>query len=1189
MTDARRLQEVGILPPAEDLTWTDETSLQETLSKLQERGWITPYQSRLILAERDGELRVGNYVILDRIGEGGMGQVFLACSVSNPTERVVLKTILAGTQQRQDREARLLMSLRHSCIVPAIDYFTESSSRDSERSWLVMQWLAGPDLAAWSRQHGPAGRDSELTRKVVCWMWQAARGLAAAHEAGIIHRDIKPSNLILDENQNVKVTDFGIARHLASELSLQMTATGQLLGTTDFMAPEQAKSASKVDGRADLYSLGCTLFFLLEGRTPYVANNVVNMLVQHAEAPLPSLSNLVDRHDRRWLQVLIHTLIAKEPSNRLESARELANCVRSFLSGQHRLPLVRVRLGMQRVTRARRSSLSKLLPAGFRQATPWYRPIRRSYQRSPVAYFGGLVFLLIAAMMCIGYQYGRSNAGKIAAGSRAVSDSSIVVSVKERVGTQAPQRRAATIEDALVPAADLIASGQWEWRVDSNLGAPINSVSREGSGSMAPDGKSLFFASNREGGHGNQDLWMVTRPNVGSAWSDAINLGNPINTPDHESHPSLADDGKHLSFTRRTTGGSRTFFASRSPTAESWSEPVAYEENSKNEHSSFLTSDGLTMLVSSPTRGGNGLFGRDLWIKRRGSLVSAWEKTTLMPEPINTNLDEIAGTISNDGRLLIVERMTSDLKVASQIWMSTRSDWDSSWLEPKLIETIEIDATQSLNPHLTSDGRSFLYSTSRPDGLGSRDIWLARLVRKSQVANGSQAEQPTAEREAKGFALSFDGNQDYVAIPSLFRDPRDSATLELWCTPLGPETGVLLSGGTSLIAMGASPRNGSWYRGAVFDDDRYRLAYGGNLMDQHRVHLAVVWSDQTLIFFQQGKRFGRSLAKDFAHHGHLRWQPYAGFVIGGLLDSEGNIIRDTTGSFDGTIDELRISNGARYTKEFSPVEHFEMDEHTEALFHFNEGRGSELVDSSGNGHHGRIVGAQWVNVGGTAIANLLQRDEPTVASKTVEPEKTDDVIPPDPASIIPAELPSAPEVAIGQGEWVSLFDGETLDGWESPQDVWSVVDGAIKGNGSYTPLFLQIPVGDFELRAEVKINRDGNSGVFFYFDRSHKYDATSDPPHEIQIVGSAKRMSGNWLTGSYWARAAVEVNRIQDDEWFTMHIRADGSRVNVKINGQQVLDHPLDVVAPQEPTRLGLQCQGSETVVWFRNLQLKRL
>ncbi len=340
MTDARRLQQAGILPQAEDLTWTDERSLQETLPKLQDRGWITPFQSRLILAGRDGELRVGNYVILDRIGEGGMGQVFLARKVSDPAARVVLKTILAGTQQRQDREARLLMSLRHSCIVPAIDYFTESNSRDGERSWLVMQWLAGPDLAAWSRQHGPAGRDRELTRKVVRWMWQAARGLAAAHEVGIIHRDIKPSNLILDEKQNVKVADFGIARHLASELSLQMTATGQLLGTTDFMAPEQAKSASKVDRRADLYSLGCSLFFLLEGQSPYRASDPVSMLVQHAEAPPPKLTHIANRFDRDWLSRLIHWLLAKDPQDRPRDAHEAASFLKGFVSGRYRLPIL---------------------------------------------------------------------------------------------------------------------------------------------------------------------------------------------------------------------------------------------------------------------------------------------------------------------------------------------------------------------------------------------------------------------------------------------------------------------------------------------------------------------------------------------------------------------------------------------------------------------------------------------------------------------------------------------------------------------------------------------------------------------------------------------------------------------------------------------------------------------------------
>ena len=171
--------------------------------------------------------------------------------------------------------------------------------------------------------------------KAVDCILQAARGLQYAHERGAIHRDVKPGNLLLDSQGIVKILDMGLVRFSEDETEIavtydeRLTLPGQILGTPEYMSPEQADDTHETDGRADIYSLGCTLHFLLTGNAPYTGDSVVTILLGHASKPIPSLCTARDDVPDQ-LDAVFKTMLAKEPDDRQQSMSELIDQLESL-------------------------------------------------------------------------------------------------------------------------------------------------------------------------------------------------------------------------------------------------------------------------------------------------------------------------------------------------------------------------------------------------------------------------------------------------------------------------------------------------------------------------------------------------------------------------------------------------------------------------------------------------------------------------------------------------------------------------------------------------------------------------------------------------------------------------------------------------------------------------------------------
>jgi serine/threonine protein kinase/WD40 repeat protein/tetratricopeptide (TPR) repeat protein len=286
-------------------------------------GKLTPYQAAAIYQKTSRGLLIGNYLILDKLGQGGMGVVFKA--THRRLGRVGALKILPPSFARDQsavmrfrREVEAAGRVKHPNLVAAVD-----ADEDRGVHFLVMEYVDGRDLDRIVADRGPM----PVNEAVDC-MIQAARGLEAAHAQGIIHRDIKPGNLMLDASGTVRVLDLGLARIVDATNPFNKTAAGRLtqsgmyMGTIDYMAPEQAEDSHRVDHRADIYSLGCTLFYLLTGREPFPEATVLKRMVAHMERPAPSLR--ASRPDvPLGIESAYQKMMAKRPEDRPASMTEV--------------------------------------------------------------------------------------------------------------------------------------------------------------------------------------------------------------------------------------------------------------------------------------------------------------------------------------------------------------------------------------------------------------------------------------------------------------------------------------------------------------------------------------------------------------------------------------------------------------------------------------------------------------------------------------------------------------------------------------------------------------------------------------------------------------------------------------------------------------------------------------------------
>jgi serine/threonine protein kinase len=307
------LRAAGLLPPE-----------PSKLAGLMVRdGVLTHFQAEQFLLGKWRRFTVGKYKVLERLGAGGMGSVFL-CEHKLMRRRVAVKVLPSAKAddpaalERFYLEARAVAALDHPNIVRAYDI-----DQDDKLHFLVMEHVDGASLQEIVKRSGPLD-----PVRAAHYVRQAALGLQHAHEAaGIVHRDIKPGNILVDRNGVVKILDMGLALFFHEDAeSITRKYDENVLGTADYLAPEQALNSHEVDIRADIYSLGATFYYCLTGRTPFADGSVAQKLIWH-QTRLPKPVKVVRPDVPDGLVAVLEKAMAKDPAQRYPTPQAMAEAL----------------------------------------------------------------------------------------------------------------------------------------------------------------------------------------------------------------------------------------------------------------------------------------------------------------------------------------------------------------------------------------------------------------------------------------------------------------------------------------------------------------------------------------------------------------------------------------------------------------------------------------------------------------------------------------------------------------------------------------------------------------------------------------------------------------------------------------------------------------------------------------------
>ena len=326
LVEAERLKEATA-------PWSDASGpLPEELPRaLIDAGLITDWQLRQLQKGKHRGYFLGQYKLLQELGKGGMSSVYLAEHTAMhlpvaikvlPLKRVDQKSY----KQRFEREAHASFRLNHPNIARATNF-----DHQGDLYYIVLDFIEGTDLYKKVKESGPLP-----VKEALEYIKQAALGLQYAHEEGLVHRDIKPANLMLDKRGTIKILDLGLA--LGSDDDEDGNLTKQhdekVLGTADYLAPEQAKNSHAADPRSDIYSLGCTLYFLIVGRAPFAKGSVVERIKAHWNEPPPNPLDELDNPPPDLDSAVIDLyfrMLEKHPDARPQTAGEVATTIQAWL------------------------------------------------------------------------------------------------------------------------------------------------------------------------------------------------------------------------------------------------------------------------------------------------------------------------------------------------------------------------------------------------------------------------------------------------------------------------------------------------------------------------------------------------------------------------------------------------------------------------------------------------------------------------------------------------------------------------------------------------------------------------------------------------------------------------------------------------------------------------------------------
>jgi formylglycine-generating enzyme required for sulfatase activity/serine/threonine protein kinase len=880
-------------------------------------------------AERDGAVAseslpvasIREYKLLAKLGEGGMGAVYKA--LHTRLDKVVALKVLpaermrdAGAVARFQREMKAVGRLDHPNIVRAMD-----AGEEGGMHFLVMEYVEGIDLSQLAKSIGPlpAADACELVR-------QAALGLAEAHEHGMVHRDIKPSNLILAKSKKkkgqptVKILDLGLAL-LSEALSPDhqgLTSTGQMMGTIDYMAPEQGGDSHQVDIRADIYSLGATLYRLLAGSAPFGSEKfdtpVKKLTALATQSPASVMSRRPDIPAP--LAAIVDRMLDKNPAARFSTPEELADVLAPFCQGadlaallaRASAPIAAPPISASEAgTHARSSPSGDTAPTLDRAAIP-------PKARSVVAGATKIPRLVAVAAAC--------------AGAALAVLLGVIFYIQTQRGTIQIEINDPSIKVVL----------------DNDSTATFSGVDKKHQIKVKPGEHGLTIT--RGGFSFNTDKFVLKkgetirlsveyRPGIVQVvTSDGRSLG--AQSLDQEV-AALEFDGKgRVEFPRLILNPAQPL------TIESWTIP-------RKSVSTALVAGFAGQLAIR--------LERDRWwfrLREAGGGV----REVGSAEPVAWNRPvHLAGVWDGSEIRLFVngEPQGSPLKcrpAAAENWMATLAASSSG-----------SDAYVGQFTQLRFSKSARYQDSFAPPAEFSHDVETLALYRFDEGAGtklkdtsgnnhhgkieGAQWVKVTPPSDPTTSGLHFAASGDKVSPINLEYASKESFTIEARLKFSGPGTAPIagLYGSENWFVLHRFGMAVEFCVHGPTGTQRVTHKLAENSNDD--VHLAGVWDGSVPKLYVNGK-----LAPDPVKLEELRVQRSTPCLLIGGDQVNANL--------QAIVDEVRITSRARYSQEFTPEDRFSADADTLALYHFDEGTGTELKDSSGNNHHGKIVGAKWV-------------------------------------------------------------------------------------------------------------------------------------------------------------------------------------------------------------------------------------
>jgi serine/threonine protein kinase len=360
------------------------------LAELIDEGIVTPRQAARLESELESvekvDQKIPGYQMLERIGTGGMGVVYKAKQLR--MDRVVAIKLLKSKYSRNARyverflrEAKLAAKLSHNHIVQAID-----AGEAYGHHYFVMEYVEGTSVGDLLARHGPF-EESEAIRIVL----QIAQALDHASKRGMVHRDIKPENILITGDGTAKLADMGLARFMEDAES-ETIDRGFIVGTVYYIAPEQIRGDAEIDSRADIYSLGATLYMMMTGKPPFEGTQAREVLVKHLERP-PTPLNRTGRQVSDGFSVVVETMLAKSRQDRYPTPGDLAFDLECLAAGKP------PRLAQERLSLRTLSELSEGEPVAVRRAAANRTGTPKASAATSPGWLAGLSIALVFSLV----------------------------------------------------------------------------------------------------------------------------------------------------------------------------------------------------------------------------------------------------------------------------------------------------------------------------------------------------------------------------------------------------------------------------------------------------------------------------------------------------------------------------------------------------------------------------------------------------------------------------------------------------------------------------------------------------------------------------------------------------------------------------------------------------------------------